>query len=197
MSRTNRKTFYDIHPGRRERDDLDWWSYRGRDKERDKYFNGRDGVRGSFGEPCSSSPKGYDRWNDREGASKWAKRGASKVMRNRFKRSIREEVRLLDAEDDEIVTRRLTHKKTPYKIRRLNYRPKWHGHSTSNTPTRADFKNIFQRCSLEHRIKSWVKQREDICKIRVHKSLYASLQEEIREIDEQINRARIKIRSLR
>lgn len=197
MSRTTRKTFYDNQPSLRVSRIEEWTGYRGKTTSRDRYLNGYDGVRGTFGEPCSKSPNGYDRWNDREGASKWAKRGASKVMRNRFKRAIREEVRLLDAADDEIVTRRLTHKKTPYKIRRLNYSRKWCSDITHCTATKTDFKNIFQRLSLENRIKMWVKQREDICKIRVHKSLYASLQEEIRELDEQINCARIKIRSLR
>lgn len=107
MSRTKRKTFYDDNPGRRLRDAEDWWSYRGKDKERDKYFNGRDGVRGVYGEPCSKSPKGYCGWCDHGGPnSRWAKRGAARAIRNRYKKFIREEVRLLEVGDDEVVYKR-------------------------------------------------------------------------------------------
>lgn len=105
MSRTTRKTFYDNQPSRRVSRIEEWTGYRGKTTSRDRYLNGYDGVRGTFGEPCSKSPKGYNRWNDREGASKWAKRGASKVLRNRIKRTIREELRVIDAMDDEQIYR--------------------------------------------------------------------------------------------
>lgn len=205
MSRTKRKTFYDDKPSRRIRDAEDWWSYRGRAIERDRYLNGRDGVEGSYGDPSSNGPKGYCCWGDRTGPnSRWCKRGAARVIRNRYKKFIREELRLLEAGDDEVVYTKTNGKKTMTRQQRLeirreayNRRAELLGSKPTPTGSGLSVKSMIHRHRLRIQMEMLVRQRDALLDILVHRSLLASLQEEYDTIDRKINRIQFQLRSMR
>lgn len=202
MSRTTRKTFYDIRPGLRRENIQEWTGYRGKTIERDRYINGRDGVRGSFGEPFGDSPKGFEPWCDREGNSRWAKRGAARVIRNRYKKIIREEVRLLEAGDDEVIYRRRSTKQNKEASQAFHQRSREEAALRSNcVSSRSDSKisvpSLLKRHLLSVEVDLMKRQMEDLLKVRVHPSLLSSLQEEVDTLADRINRAQYRISSIR
>ena len=202
MSRTKRKTFYDDNPGRRLRDAEDWWSYRGRDKERDKYFNGRDGAHGGYSEPCSKSPHGYNTWCDHSGNSRWAKRAAARVIRNRYKKFVLEEVRLLEVGDDEVVYKRGgPGKKMPreerYRLRNERQRERFEVRRQTNLDSNISVRDLLRRCRLDCEVKMLKIQLKAIYNTWVDASLLASLQAEADVLEEKIARKQFQIRSIR
>lgn len=59
------------------------------DPQRCKWLHGYDGVNHDIGTPIKNSPRGFDRWGEvSSGNRRWAKRGAAKVIRRRFKKEI-------------------------------------------------------------------------------------------------------------
>ena len=91
MSRTKRtKPEWAIRWSKAITQDRDAYiNYRKFSINRNKWLNGYDGVYHDIGMPRNNSPRGYDRW-DEVGRSnrRWAKRGAAKVIRRRFKKEI-------------------------------------------------------------------------------------------------------------
>lgn len=183
MSRTKRKTFYDYQPSRRDSSIENWTGYRGKTIERDRYLNGRDGVSGYYGEPCSKSPNGYNRWNDRDGnSSRWCKRGAAKVIRNRYKKMIREELRIIDAVDDEVIYRnRPNGEKLSRKESWNRWEKKFNSRFHTNHPKEdtVSIRNIKIEISL-------------LKKTQVAKSLKDSINNEIEFYENELTKLRLK-----
>lgn len=101
MSRTTRRSYMD-HWSTKRRADYVEDSLRYTGIARDRAFNNYDKRWGSdCGEAFTGAPKGYCGWSTVGlGSKSHAKRGAAKVMRNRAKAEIHNEVRSLQGDAD-------------------------------------------------------------------------------------------------
>lgn len=200
MSRTNRKTFYNYYsPRMRQRVAEDWFEGRG-PIERDPYFNGRDGVRGTWHGESSRGPKGYCGWDDHDGDdSRWAKRGAAKVIRRRGVKLIKQELDIMEAGDDEEVFRYYRRTRIDKALRDAAYRAKrdarmcgWHNNYVKRSaPLSADeVRGILKSFKMRSRIEELERQLLDLKNTIVHKSMQDSKDHAIEVMENKIKNMR-------